>query len=83
MVLLWALTFVVAEGIAIQAGGQVASWAFGEHRIVFGPIGAGAGIFGRLCIIWAIPGLAWSPISERRCPDPSPCGPRCSSRTSS
>ena len=46
MVLLWALTFVVLEGLTVQAGGQVASWAFGEHRVVFGPIGAGASISG-------------------------------------
>ena len=83
MVLLWALTFVVLEGLTVQAGGQVASWAFGQHRVVFGPIGAGASIFGRWCIIWAIPDWHGVRISSRPCPDPWPCGPRCSSRTSS
>ncbi|MGO8864720.1 MAG: type IV secretory system conjugative DNA transfer family protein [Acidimicrobiales bacterium] len=68
MVLLWALTFVVAEGLAIQAGGQVASWVFGGHRIVFGGVGAGTGIFGSLLHHLADPALAWSPMDRASLP---------------
>jgi type IV secretion system protein VirD4 len=57
---LCALAFVVVEGVAIQAGGQVASWVFGEHRVVFGPIGSGAGIFGRLVHHLGDPKAAWN-----------------------
>ncbi|MGO8862455.1 MAG: type IV secretory system conjugative DNA transfer family protein [Acidimicrobiales bacterium] len=71
MVLLCALTYVVVEGIAIQAGGQVASWIFGEHRLVFGPIGTGAGIFGRLMHHLADPELAWSPVARASLPGPA------------
>ncbi len=70
MALLCALTFVVLEGIAIQAGGQAASWAFGQHRVVFGPIGAGASIFGRLVHHLGNPGLAWSPNFQSSLPGP-------------
>jgi type IV secretory pathway TraG/TraD family ATPase VirD4 len=68
--LLWALTFVVLEGVAIQAGGQVASWIFGGHRLVFGPIGAGAAMFGRLVHHLADPALAWSQGDRASLPGP-------------
>jgi type IV secretory pathway TraG/TraD family ATPase VirD4 len=70
MVLLWALTFVVAEGIAVQTGGQVASWVFGGHRTVFKGVGAGTGIFGRLLHHLADPALAWSPLDRASLPGP-------------
>ena len=70
MLLLWALTFVVAEGLAIQVGGQVASWAFGRHRSVFGRVGAGTGIFGSLLHHLADPALAWSPLYRASLPGP-------------
>lgn len=57
---LCALTFVVVEGIAIQAGGQLASWVFGGHQVVFGPIGSGVGIFGRLVHHLGDPKAAWN-----------------------
>ena len=68
--LLWALTFVVAEGFAIQVGGQMASWAFGGHRPVFGAIGAGTVVFGRLLHHLADPELAWSPADRPSLPGP-------------
>ncbi len=70
MVLLWALTFVVAEGMAIQAGGQVASLVFGGHRLVPGGVGAGTGIFWRLFRHLADPKLAWSPVDRGSLPGP-------------
>ena len=70
MVVLWALTFVVVEGIAIQAGGQVASWVFGGHRVVFGPIGSGAGIFGRLVHHLGDPKAAWNLPARAALPGP-------------
>ena len=68
--LLCALTFVVVEGIAIQVGGQMASWVFGGHRPVFGAIGAGTVVFGRLVHHLANPKLAWSPADRPSLPGP-------------
>ena len=70
MVLLWALTFVVAEGLAVQVGGQVASWVFGGHRPVFGAIGTGTVVFGRLVHHLGDPKLAWSPADRPSLPGP-------------
>jgi type IV secretory pathway TraG/TraD family ATPase VirD4 len=70
MGLLWALTFVVGEGLAIQAGGQVASWVFGGHRSVFGGVGAGTSIFGSLVHHLADPNLAWSRVDRASLPGP-------------
>lgn len=70
MVFLYALTFVILEGLALQAGGQVASWVFGGHRLVFGPVGAGAGIFGRLVHHLGHPALAWDPPYRGSMPGP-------------
>lgn len=71
MLVLWALTFVVVEGIAIQAGGQVASWVFGGHRVVFGPIGSGAGVFGRLVHHLGDPRAAWTLPARTALPGPA------------
>ncbi len=71
MVVLWAFTFVVVEGIAVQAGGQVASWVFGGHRVVFGPIGSGAGIFGRLVHHLGDPKAAWNLPARAALPGPA------------
>ncbi len=70
MALLCTLTFVVVEGITIQAGGQVASWAFGGHHVVFGPIGTGASTFGHLVHHLADPRLAWDPAPRSSLPGP-------------
>ena len=70
MVLLWALTFVVVEGLAVQVGGQVASWVFGGHRPVFGAIGTGTVVFGRLVHHLGDPELAWSPADRPSLPGP-------------
>jgi type IV secretory pathway TraG/TraD family ATPase VirD4 len=70
MVLLCALTFVVAEGLAVQVGSQVASLVFGGHRLVPGGVGAGTGIFLRLWRHPADPALAWSPVDRASLPGP-------------
>jgi type IV secretion system protein VirD4 len=71
MVLLWVLTFVVVEGLAVQAGGQVASWVFGGHRPVFGTIGTGTVVFGQLLHHLGDPELAWSPAERPSLPGPA------------
>ena len=70
MVLLAGLGVVVTEGVAVDVAGQVASMVFGEHRIVPGGVGAGAGIFLRLPGHLADPGLAWSPADRVLLPGP-------------
>ena len=70
MVLLCGLAIVVAEGVAIDLSGQVASLVFGAHRLVPGGVGAGAGIFLRLWGHLADPRLAWSPTARALLPGP-------------
>ncbi len=70
MLLLCALTLVVAEGLAVQAGGQVASLLFGGHHFIPGGVGAGTGIFLRLWRHPADPALAWSPVDRPSLPGP-------------
>jgi type IV secretory pathway TraG/TraD family ATPase VirD4 len=68
MVFLCGLVIVVAEGVAVDLSGQVASLVFGGHRLV--PGGAGAGIFLRLWGHLADPRLAWSPTARVLLPGP-------------
>ena len=70
MVLLWALTCVVVEGLAVQAGGEVASLAFGGHRLGPPGVGAGTGILLRLFRHLANPKMAWSRPDRASLPGP-------------
>jgi type IV secretion system protein VirD4 len=70
MVLLWALTAVVAEGLAVQAAGDLASLVFGGHRLVPGALGSGSGIVLRLLGHLGDPELAWSPVDRASLPGP-------------
>ncbi|MGD0255934.1 MAG: type IV secretory system conjugative DNA transfer family protein [Acidimicrobiales bacterium] len=70
MVFLCGLAIVIAEGVAVDLSGQVASLVFGGHRLVPGGVGAGAGIFLRVWGHLADPRLAWSPTARVLLPGP-------------
>lgn len=69
MVFLWALTALVAEGLTVQLGGQVASLVFGGHRLVPGALGGPATLV-RLFAHLGDPELAWSPADRASLPGP-------------
>jgi type IV secretion system protein VirD4 len=70
MVFLWALTALVAEGLAVQAAGDLAALVFGGHRLVPGALAAGSGIVLRLFGHLGDPELAWSPADRASLPGP-------------
>jgi type IV secretory pathway TraG/TraD family ATPase VirD4 len=69
-VLLCGLAIVIAEGVAVDLSGQVASLVFGGHRLVPGGVGAAPGTFLRLWGHLADPRLAWSPTARVLLPGP-------------
>ena len=70
LVFLVVIGFIIGEGVATDLAGQLASLAFGAHRVVPGAIGGGATAFLHL---WSHPGdprLAWKPRARAYLPGP-------------